>query len=151
MVKSYMGCCAATFSIHSRVCYSKKPPPFLAEFEVSDGFLDGFFVPFPSIFRGFCAFFHGEVTAFFGFFWRASEPPGEGQRSLQGLQRKRFAGGGNVARADDWRVFFPGVGLAVGVYDSLWFTMFRIQTRIFSHYVTMFRIHYVTMLGFTLW
>ena len=82
-------------------------------------FSDGFLVPFPSIFRGFCAFsFHslpvksppfsvfrkGHRTAR----RRTKVPPRPPKKALRWRR--------NVARADDWRVFDFGVGLAVGVY-----------------------------------
>ena len=150
MVKSYMGCCAATFSIHSRVCYSKNHHLFSR----SSRFLMVFWMVFCAFsfhFSRFLCLFPRWSHRIFRIFLkgiraarrRTKVPPRPPEKALRWRR--------NVARADDWRVFFPGVGLAVGVYDSLWFTMFRIQTRIFSHYVTMFRIHYVTMLGFTLW
>lgn len=130
MVKSYMGCCAATFSIHSRVCYSKNHQLFSR----SSRFLMVFCAFSFHFSRFLCLFPRWNLHIFRGF-PKGIEPPGEGQRSLQGLQRKRFAGGGTSPRLGG--NFFSGFGLAVGVYDSLWFTMFGIQTTIFSHYVTL--------------
>ena len=74
-------------------------------------FSDGFLVPFPSIFRGFCAFsFHSLPVKSppFSVFRKGIEPPGEGQRSLQGLQRKRFAGGGTSPEPTTGGCFLRG-------------------------------------------
>ena len=84
MVKSYMGQ-AATFSIHSPVCYAKNHLMFLAEFEVSDGFLC-LFLPFFEVF----VLFAGETSTFFGIFEgdraarrRTKVPPGPPEKALR--------------------------------------------------------------------
>ena len=81
----------------------KKPPTFLAEFEV----FWWFFVPFPSIFQGFCAFFHGEISTFFGVSRRGSsrqekdKGPSKASRESASLAAER--------RLDLEVIFFRGL------------------------------------------